>query len=480
MNRTAMNSSPTRNQSEQAFVLIIILWISVGLVGAALFFGHSMMLEYRASINTLAGYQAEKIIEGALQYSFHILKNNEESGQMPDPADFASNWAVVDGGCFWLLGRNPSNTSNNDPYFGFIDESSKLNLNTATQEMLESLPNMTEELAAAIIDWRDEDSDETENGAESSAYQRQTVKYECKNAPFESIDELNLLKGASWNILYGEDANRNGLLDPNENDGDRSLPSDDQDGELDRGIIEFVTVFSREPNLNSESSERININENSADSSQTDAGASQGPPASSGPSAGQQGIAQELVDLLTEKFSEERAQEIQQALPTQGEFSSLLEFYIRSGMTAKEFAEIDDEISTSDDEYLEGLININTAPEEVLACIPGIGSENAAAVVQYRSSHSNSLDSIAWLAEVLEEEQAIQAGPFITVKSYQYTADIMAVGHQGKGFRRMQFVIDVSEDDPVVRYRRDLSRFGWALGREVRMDLHDLKESQEL
>jgi hypothetical protein len=56
----------------------------------------------------------------------------------------------------------------------------------------------------------------------------------------------------------------------------------------------------------------------------------------------------------------------------------------------------------------------------------------------------------------------------------------MAVGHQGKGFRRMQFVIDVSEDDPVVRYRRDLSRFGWALGREVRMDLHDLKESQEL
>ncbi|MGC9328200.1 MAG: general secretion pathway protein GspK, partial [Candidatus Hinthialibacter sp.] len=244
MKQLAMNSSPTQNPSERAFVLIIILWISVGLVSAALFFGHSMMLEYRASINTLAGYQAETIIEGALQYSISIFKNDVEPGQMPDPGDFASNWAKVDDGCFWILGRNPSNSFNNDPYFGFIDECSKLNLNTASQEMLEKLPSMTEELAAAIIDWRGEDSDAAQNSGETSAYKRQGVNYECKNAPFESVDELNLLDGASWDILYGEDANRNGLLDPNENDGDRSLPNDDQDGELDRGVIEFVTVFS--------------------------------------------------------------------------------------------------------------------------------------------------------------------------------------------------------------------------------------------
>ncbi|MGC9330193.1 MAG: helix-hairpin-helix domain-containing protein, partial [Candidatus Hinthialibacter sp.] len=234
-------------------------------------------------------------------------------------------------------------------------------------------------------------------------------------------------------------------------------------------------------------SERININENRSSSSPSNSEPSQaaptspqGGPAPSAENPGQQETNQELADLLTEKFGEDRSQEIQQALPTQGEFSSLLEFFIRSRMTAEEFAQIDDEITTSDDEYLEGLININTAPEEVLACIPGIGSENADAVVQYRSSHSDDTDSIAWLAEVLEEEQAIEAGPFITTQSYQYTADIMAVGHQGKGFRRMQFVIDISEDEPVIRYRRDFTRFGWALGPEVRMDLQDLKESHEL
>ena len=38
-----------------------------------------------------------------------------------------------------------------------IDEAGKLNLNDTnlTAEMLEMLPNMTAELAAAIIDWRD-------------------------------------------------------------------------------------------------------------------------------------------------------------------------------------------------------------------------------------------------------------------------------------------------------------------------------------
>ena len=48
--------------------------------------------------------------------------------------------------------------------------------------------------------------------------------------------------------VYRADANRNGLLDANENDADAAAPGDNRDGKLDRGLAPFVTVYSQEPN----------------------------------------------------------------------------------------------------------------------------------------------------------------------------------------------------------------------------------------
>jgi hypothetical protein len=47
------------------------------------------------------------------------------------------------------------------------------------------------------------------------------------------VDEVRLVYGATLEILYGEDVNRNGILDPNENDGDVTLPLDNADGRID-------------------------------------------------------------------------------------------------------------------------------------------------------------------------------------------------------------------------------------------------------
>ena len=43
----------------------IVLWIAFGLVSLALYFGHSMMFELRASDNRVASQSAEQIIDGA-------------------------------------------------------------------------------------------------------------------------------------------------------------------------------------------------------------------------------------------------------------------------------------------------------------------------------------------------------------------------------------------------------------------------------
>ena len=45
-----------------------------------------------------------------------------------------------------------------------------------------------------------------------------------------NAEELALVNGATYEVLYGEDANMNGVLDPNEDDGEESAPTDNSDG----------------------------------------------------------------------------------------------------------------------------------------------------------------------------------------------------------------------------------------------------------
>lgn len=141
--------------------------------------------------------------------------------------------------------------------FGITPEAGKLNLNTATDEEIERLltPLLLDlglqnapELIAALLDWRDEDDLARPGGAENEYYTNLEPGYYTKNGRLDTLEELLLVKGWSAAVLYGEDVNRNGLLDPNEDDGDASFPYyDNADGVLNPGIAPFVTVWSREP-----------------------------------------------------------------------------------------------------------------------------------------------------------------------------------------------------------------------------------------
>ena len=254
-----MKMSASQPQSGSIFVLV--LWISFGLVVLALYFANSMSFELRSAENRLAAVQANAAITGAARYAAYVITTFATNGVIPERNSYLSEWAPVGEASFWFLGP-PSDEQQLSvviPTFGLVDESSKLNLNTATAAMLQGLPGMTAEFAAAIVDWRDTNSDLTESGAENESYQRLTPARTCKNAPFESVDELRLVYGATMEVLYGEDLNRNGLLDANENDGAVSLPLDDADGRLDQGIAAYVTVHSRQLTTKADGSPRINV-----------------------------------------------------------------------------------------------------------------------------------------------------------------------------------------------------------------------------
>jgi DNA uptake protein ComE-like DNA-binding protein len=444
--------SPRRAPGARGSVLIIVLWIAFGLVSIALYFGHSMVLSFRAADNQTAGLEAEQAIEGAVRYVGFMLTNETTTGtnlalmgMMLDTNLYEQTAAPVGEATFWLMGRADGDAPTELPAFGLIDEASKLNLNTATRAMLEGLPMMTPELAAAIIDWRDADSTVTEGGAEAETYLRLPQPYNCKNANFETVEELRLVRGASAELLYGEDLNRNGVLDANENDGELSPPLDNRDGRLDPGLLEYLTVYSREPNKRSDGSDRINLNGGNVSPLQT---------------------------LLRQTFGASRANQIlARAGPLPGRtYGSVLEFYLRSRMTTAELSQVADALAVTNAAFQAGLINVNTASAAVLACVPGIGADNAQALVAYRQTHPQELTSLAWVAQALGQDSAIRAGPYLTIRSYQFTADIAAVGHYGRGYRRTLFVFDVSEGAPRVLYRRDLGRLGWALGSRIRTD----------
>src|SRR5690606_23557972 len=114
--------------------------------------------------------------------------------------------------------------------FGVTDLAGLVNLNAADSRQLQRLPDVLAPLANSILDWRDGNSSTRTGGAERGHYARLEHPYVPANKPFSTLHELRLVKDVTDEVFFGEDANLNGILDLNENDGDTSLPLDDGDG----------------------------------------------------------------------------------------------------------------------------------------------------------------------------------------------------------------------------------------------------------
>ena len=433
--------------------------ISFGLISIALYFANSMSMELRASDNRMSGLSADQAIEGAARYVGYVLTQYATNGAVPDLTEYQAEAVPVGSAVapeqnarFWIIGRDPSATPSSEPYFSLIDEGSKLNVNSANTNTLSYLPNMTLDFADAIADWR------STNGVGTYALNYSQLGYTDKNLPFETVDELRLVYGATVGLLAGDDLNRNGVLDANEkslNGGAVSTP----------GLFEYLTVCSREPNIHSDGTGLTNATSY-----------------------------RQLLSLLQSRLGSSRATTImERQVPSTGAApgqrgggaastavaSNLLAFYIVSGMTSTEMGQIINDITFSTSRYTRGRLNINTAGVPVLtALFEGLGVDQSAAsgaaqqLVTYREQNPNNLASIAWIVDALGSSstviQALRRGDYITTHSFQFTADIAATGAYGRGYRRVKFVFDISEGMPQIIYRQDLSRLGWALGSETR------------
>ncbi len=236
-------NTQAHNQRRGSVVVVVIWAVAI----AAVLVAATQIVTFRQAVlgrESLARVQARWAARAGVEQMIAIMEHYHE---YPDPED---PLAVVRDMQDHALGETETGSwdirhfLDGVEWAGPLDEAAKLNINKATRSQLANLPRMTPDVVDAIVDWRDQNNEVEGMGAEADYYTNRSMGYRPRNGPFKSFAEVELVAGA-WPIYArGEDWNQNGRLDPNENDGTRSLPDDKPDNKLDGGWSQYLTARS--------------------------------------------------------------------------------------------------------------------------------------------------------------------------------------------------------------------------------------------
>jgi DNA uptake protein ComE-like DNA-binding protein len=461
-------------------IFVTALGVIIILSSMVLVFAHAMRTELISSANRLAYAEADTVEQGAEQWVLATVESYP--GDAVTITQALANAMPVGNGYFWVL--TPDYDSDQTFTYGITDECAKINLNKANSNHLQLLPNFTEEMADSIVDWRQNGSNPQAMGAESDYYNALTEPYDCKNASYETVEEVLLVNAITKTDLFGLDTNRNGVVDEAEqaaaNNNVSTAGATQQPQQMQvsvgfggttnstRGFFNDITVYSIDPsNTAVDGTARVNIN-----------------------SASTTGLSTLLTDILGSSRSAQIIAALRPFYPrntgrggTGGAttiFASIGAFYEDSGMTPEEFGQVADYLSTSTAKTTTGLVNINTAPEEVLDALGSLEDSDAQALVAARQQGED-LSSIAWIYDAVSTTTATALSSLITSRSFQYSADIVAVSGDGRSFKRVRIVVDSSPIltglPATIVYRKDLTSLGWPLPPQV---LQQLKAGQKL
>ncbi len=275
---------PSARPVRRGIVLVAVLVVAAVLLLVGYQFHRWMSAEAEAvyASNRLA--YSRHLADSGLHYAAFILAHPQQAGLgglgdlgdsgsvFPDPALLYHNPQIfqrrpVPGlnlgpGFFSIVSPRDLDdlaSSSQSTRFGVEDEAGKINVNAlarmdpqTARDMLLKLPGMTRETADAILTWvRTRDPNAAQNVYGDQLYYA-SQGYALKSGPLESTEEMLLVRGMTPRLLLGNDHNRNGVLEPEE---------DDSNGVLDPGLSRFLTLYSRERNVDSQGQPRIWIND---------------------------------------------------------------------------------------------------------------------------------------------------------------------------------------------------------------------------
>jgi len=410
--------------------------------------------EVAASTGDTRGEQAFAAALSGVQHAVSVLQQYRQDMQVwyDNPEIFQAQFVADDGSDAWYFSVYASYVDQDDETvrYGVIDECGKLNLNTVSEEVLARLAILPDDLRDCLLDYRDRDDDVRPGGAEQEYYDNLPYPYLITNGPFATVEELFMVKGFTAEVVYGEDANFNGLLDPNEDDGDESMPPDNRDGRLDVGLRDLLTVYSAVPNVDREGNRRIDINA--------------GPPRNVG-------LPQQTLRFIETYLSEGNrfthpAQLLGMRYRVRGGNRSRNVRpgdLIESGVGPEELPTVVDRLTAGKQRILRGLVNVNTARPEVLAALPGLDINRARDIVDVRMDLSPETKStIAWLytENLLDADTFKMVAPMLVADSRQFLVRCVGFGVPCGRFRVLEAVVDLSGSVPRIVYLRDVTRLG--------------------
>lgn len=215
-------------KDQSGVILIVVLWIVAVLSVFILGLGR------RASVDlALTQYQREKFKAGhtAIAGIVYAMACIRKDSLAPETRTFDTlyqrgvkldeNQAVEDlfshvssgDGYFEIRHWEGGEDGAAERVFGFEDEESKINVNLLSPQNYKVLSALityfgfeedaADVIASAVIDWKDSD-DNTFNapyGAERDFYQHLGPPRDCKNYPFESVEEMRLVRGMTDEIF---------------------------------------------------------------------------------------------------------------------------------------------------------------------------------------------------------------------------------------------------------------------------------------
>ncbi len=194
--------------SQKGIALVMVLWILTILMVTVLSFSYMTRTETHAAFffkqEIEKKFLAEAGVERGIMEIFFRMQNPS---------------VEVDGS--WRSDSTPYKVQTDNGYYtvSITDESGKVDINRTSElilkNMLSNLGSATEDADAivdSIMDWRDADDLYRLHGAENDYYMSLPKPYKARNANFETLEELILVKGITPEILYGDD-NKKGIID---------------------------------------------------------------------------------------------------------------------------------------------------------------------------------------------------------------------------------------------------------------------------
>ncbi len=221
-----------KSNNNSGIVLIVVLWILMILAVLAIGLGRKSKVELSLTKHYIGKLKSRYVAWAGLMYAIKQIEkdNKDDLGKTFDTLgqcgftleegksseEMFKDVSVGDGG-FEIAHSvvDPENESFKMVY-GFTDEDRKINLNAITkdnygilQHLLTILGVEEEEtaqiIAASVADWHDADLGAVGSftevlGAEDDYYSHLSQPYHCKNLPFDSIQELLLVRGMTSEI----------------------------------------------------------------------------------------------------------------------------------------------------------------------------------------------------------------------------------------------------------------------------------------